>query len=157
MAEMSFRHLLNKWFSLSISGYYSWLSNLIAYETVTDLFDGKYKGYKVSTITRKTNMGKQNNYGGTVQLDYVYTAYKTRFAAFTYTDGTVETRYGENNEFSTDAEMDNLAPYMLRTGFDFKYHNFSISPRLQYCSEQRSVAFEKSDIPKNESLLTVIR
>jgi len=153
--ELGLKQFIGSNLSLSITGYYTKLTNLYAYIADADyknFYNGTYLGYKVDYIDVLYNQGEQKLYGGSLQIDHSLKFAGGRlnsFVSISYVDGAIQQKYQDANkvEQTTDAEIPAIAPFTLRFGTDFTYKRFSLAPRIIVTSEQHAYGFVKADIP----------
>ncbi len=159
--EMSMKQFIGSEFSISVTGYYTKLTNLYAYiadAAYKNFYHGKYLGYNVDFIDVLYNQGEEDIYGGSVQIDHSLKFANGRlntFLSINYIDGTIETKYQDANNAAqtTDAEIPGIAPISVHFGADFTYKKFSLAPRVIVSGEQRSYGFVKADIPDKRQTL----
>ncbi|MCS6990010.1 MAG: TonB-dependent receptor [Chloroherpetonaceae bacterium] len=154
--ELSARYALSKDLSVSFAGYYNLLEGL--FSQVAAVPAGVYAGnpntpspvdgfypvagfnFPVGYIESIINQGKQTNYGGTAQLDYVKNFRSSRlalYAAFSFIDGEVDA-FNEVQNALTKRQIGGISPFILRLGGDVVWKKFSFSPRLIAVSRQRT-------------------
>ncbi len=154
--ELSARYAFTKELSLSLSSYYNLLEGL--FSQVAAVPAGVYQGnpntpspvdgfypvagfaFPVNYIESIINQGKQTNYGGTAQLDYVKNFRASRlalYASLSVVDGEVEVLNVALNRL-TKRQIGGISPFILRLGGDIVWKKFSFSPRLIAVSRQRT-------------------
>ncbi len=143
--EVGFQHNFNENLSVQLSTYYNRLTNLYNTkgDSVLNLYNGQFLGFPVFDIEIPVNEGEQNNYGGTLQIDYKKQWQSgtklLSYLAMSYLDGTVdETENGETKEIGM------ISPLMVKGGVDIGWKKFSVSSRFIYNSAQRVLAFEEN-------------
>jgi len=144
--EMGFSQKFSAALSLSISAYYMKLNNLqtAGNDNLNEkLYNNQFLGYKVNFVETAINLGNQDNYGGSIQLDYskkINDFTVKTYTALSYIDGKVDAKNDGNL-----AQIGMISPFMLKMGGEIVYKKFSVSPRLVWVSEQRITAVEKAD------------
>ncbi|WP_299453073.1 TonB-dependent siderophore receptor [uncultured Microscilla sp.] len=147
------RYFITDAFSVSINSYYTWLTDLFNDKSDADhtnIYNGQFLGWNVDFIEVPVNEGQQQNYGGSLQLDYRKEMKNTKLNAYfivSYVDGRVDV-LGDGNK----AEIELVAPWQIKTGIDFSYKSFSVSPRLVWVGEQRMNAFQADNPTKRQTL-----
>lgn len=146
-SELSIKSYVNDALSFTLTGYYSRVTGLITtsgdegrtglynYDASTGNYT--YKGFPVDFVQIQINQGRQDIYGGTLQVDYFKIFGTTRFRAnlaLSYIEGSVD----EDDDGPAESkELGLIAPIMLKGGIDLKVGNFYIAPRFSYFNEQR--------------------
>ncbi len=134
-AEINSTFFLNKNLSISLSGYYNNITNLI----VDDNFmDESFQGIPVEVVKRRINKGSSETYGGNINLDWLY-SYGSFFdlhyyLSYSYVDGNIDS---ERLYYS--------AKSLLKTGLSIRFNRISISPRLNYRSRSYHKLQKKDD------------
>lgn len=121
--EASISYFLNDKIGIFVNGYYNDVTNLIVTEGKTDRI---FQGYQVDFAEVPANKGKVHTYGGTFRINAKYKINSKSFIdgylAYSYSDG----RYDDTIKIAYSAQN------TIKTGVDFKYNIFSLSPRLIY-------------------------
>lgn len=147
------RYFISKALSININGYYTWLSDLFNSKSDaahTNIYNGKFLGWDVGFIEVPVNEGKQENYGGSIQLDYRKELKNSKinvYLALSYVDGKVDVQ-GDGNK----VEIELIAPIQLKAGIDFTYRKLSVSPRVVWVDHQRFNAFDANDATKRQTI-----
>ena len=142
--EVNLRQFITHNFSVSLSSYVTFLSDLLRLGLDKDngnSYNGYFLGYKADNIEVQINQGKQVNYGGTIQLNHVFNFSKFKLQSYfslSYVDGRVE--YMKSNK-NMVVDIDNISPVMLRYGLELLHEKFSISARMLHVGKQRISAF----------------
>ncbi|MCS6820852.1 MAG: TonB-dependent receptor [Microscillaceae bacterium] len=149
--ELGISSFLNNNIGFSVNAYYSLLEGLFAYASdalTTQLYDGTYKGFPVGFIEVTINQGRQRNFGGTVQVDYLSKIGSkgrvTGFFALSYVEGNViDTQNGKKITQQASA----ITPLMFRWVTDVHVGKWTLSPRLQIVSKQRTFTLRQPQDP----------
>ncbi|EAY30755.1 TonB-dependent receptor plug domain-containing protein [Microscilla marina] len=149
-SELHLKTYLSESFSVSLTGHHSVADNL--FTTSTDVnrpeisrFGGEYLGWPVSTIEVRVNEGRQTIYGGTLQLDYFkdfgmllrgnpISGQVRAYIAASLIDGSVDPDAGGPQDA---IQIAYIAPFSLKTGFDFTLGRLFLGVRAQHYNEQR--------------------
>jgi len=151
--EVGFSHKFSQDLHLNMSAYYINLNNLITLGDDNEnekLYNNQFLGYQVDFIETRINLGKQENIGGSIQLDYSkkFTDVTIKsYAALSYIDGKVDAKSDGNL-----AQIGMISPFMYKMGGELVYKKFSVSPRLVWVSNQRVVALEKENASLRQSV-----
>ncbi|MEP7263672.1 MAG: TonB-dependent receptor [Bacteroidota bacterium] len=141
-AEMSIHQYLSNNFSITLDGYFTSLSGLHALaddNTSTHLYNNSFKGIPVDYIEVFINAGKQENYGGSIQLNYKWSAGRIRassYATLSYVNGKINSAEKESEELVPDLALEFISPFMLHGGTDLKSGKFIFSTRFTLLSAQ---------------------
>jgi outer membrane receptor for ferrienterochelin and colicin len=157
-AEVSINHTINGYLNLTLTGYYTHMSNLITNvpdSGNTNLYNNQYLGYPVDNIEVPFNAGTQKTYGGTVIVNSAFNIGTSKFKAWTsisYVDGTVM----ENGPSSKliEVPMPYIAPWQFRAGIDGYSGDFNYSIRLLHSGKQRVTGFTDAANPHDRQVLS---
>jgi outer membrane cobalamin receptor len=147
------RYFITDALSLSINGYYTWLTDLFnnkGDKDNTNIYGGEFLGWPVDFIEVPVNEGEQQNYGGSIQLDYRKEFKNVKLNTYliaSYVDGRVDVT-GDGNK----VEIELIAPLQLKAGIDFSYKKFSVSPRVVWVGTQRMNALQTDNPNKRQTL-----
>lgn len=147
------RYFITDALSVSFNGYYTWLTDLFNDKSDADntnIYGGQFLGWAVDFIEVPVNEGQQQNYGGSLQLDYRKEFKNMKLNTYlivSYVDGKVDAT-GNGNQ----VEIEMIAPLQIKAGVDFSYKRFSLSPRVVWVGEQRMNAFETDTPTKRQTL-----
>jgi outer membrane receptor protein involved in Fe transport len=136
--EISLQQYIGNNFSFTLTGYYARVTNLINFaadDGNTNLYGGQFLGWDVDYIEVFVNQGLEETIGGSLQLAYNYNFHKgwlRAYSNFSFVDG-AETIPGTMRK----SELDNISPWMVKSGIDISWRDFYIAPRLILLSEQR--------------------
>jgi outer membrane receptor protein involved in Fe transport len=148
--EIGIKQFIGNNFSLNLYTHYTQLNNLFALgsdKDNTNIYNGQFLGYPVDYIQVTFNEGQQNNYGGTLQIDYFYKFQKGNigfYAAASYLDGTTETNTSKG--FKT-VEIASISTLMGKVGVEGRYGKFYGSIRASIFNAQRLGLFEDNNNP----------
>lgn len=135
--EIGLKSYLTEAFGFSVNSFYAVYNDLYGDELDTKLYNNTYLGYPVATIVVSTNKDKQTNYGGEVELNYLYKIDNTNKVLFyvsgSYVDGFMNNKAPNGKKY----QIGNVVPLMFKGGFDLTYSDFTISPRFIYNSKSR--------------------
>jgi outer membrane cobalamin receptor len=149
--ELSLNQHVNQHINFILTGYYTRINGLIAGTSDngnTNLYNNRFLGYPVGYIEVPVNAGVQQNYGGNLQMNSVFTIGGSRFNAWSslsWVDGTVM-------EYATPAKLSKveislIAPWQFRAGIDGSSGDFTYSIRLLRSGRQRITGFENPAQP----------
>lgn len=140
--ELNVRQDLSNNFVVTADIYYTFLKGLLHFSddnATTKLYNNNFNGIPVDYIEVFTNNNRQMNYGGSIQLNWKYSAGKLKihsYGSVSYVDGKVEKGLEEKNEDEKDIELDFISHFMARLGTDLRLGKFTCSPRLTLMGEQ---------------------
>ncbi|MDX1904415.1 MAG: TonB-dependent receptor [Thermonemataceae bacterium] len=147
-SEKKFRATLNAFYSIS-EGLFDYGADA----TNGNLYNGTYKGWPVAFIEVAINRGRQNSFGGSLQLEYRSNFGKNNklnsYISASYVGGSVEI---SDNNATQKVELPAVAPLILKAGIDLDLGKFSISPRVIYVNEQHSYAPSQENKDKRQRL-----
>jgi iron complex outermembrane receptor protein len=138
--EVNLTHYLTDNLSVSAVGYYTALKNLYVFaddNLTTQRYNNMFNGIPVSYVEVFINEGKQESYGGNLQIKYKHTIghiFFNSYASVSYVNGTVVDH--SITATSRESELPFIAPFMFRVGTDIKKGKFSCSPRLLLMGRQ---------------------
>ncbi|HVU96316.1 MAG TPA: TonB-dependent receptor [Puia sp.] len=141
--ELGIRHNLTDNLILSLDGYYNTLRGLHAYaddNNSTRLYNNSFNGIPVDYIEVFVNDGRQKNYGGSLQLNWKFTAGNAHvnvLAAASYTDGVQEEESSSPAPGNKDMQIDFISPWMGYLQGDIREGRLTCSPRLVLMGRQR--------------------
>jgi outer membrane receptor protein involved in Fe transport len=145
--ELNIRQDITHNLILTFDAYYSRLLGLHEFSddnASTKLYNNSFNGIPVDYIEVFTNNNRQKNWGGSVQVNWKYFNGKLKmnsYASLSYVNGVFEKGPDEKDEEIKDAEIDFIAPFMLRLGTDMKLGKFTCSPRLIITGKQNLSGF----------------
>ncbi|GAA0894091.1 hypothetical protein GCM10009122_37710 [Fulvivirga kasyanovii] len=148
MTELSLKQRVRRNLDLTLTLYNSRVENTITNvpdNGNTNLYNNEFLGWNVYYIEVPYNQGKQENYGGNIALNSVFSLGRIDFnlwSSISYVDGTV-TLAGSD----TETEQANLAPWQFRIGLDGSLGNLDFSARLLQAGAQRTASFVDSTNP----------
>jgi outer membrane receptor for ferrienterochelin and colicin len=140
-SELSIRQYLSDNFSITLDGYYTQLTNLHANaddNKSTHLYNNSFAGASVNYIEVTINQGRQESYGGNIELNYKSSIGRLKLNSYTslsYTTGRVTSISGH------PAQPELISPYIFHLGTDLIYGKFTCSPRLTLMGRQNLSAF----------------
>ena len=140
--EATLHQQLGSNLSLSVSGFYSRLANLIwASRGAADA--GVYHGWPVDSIDFAENEGRGTTYGGTSELEamksFAPDRQLTAHVGLSVADGRIW------RDDSNSLPIGAMVPVQLRAGVDFDWDRWKISPRLASVGKQRVLATTEGD------------
>lgn len=121
--EGSLAYYFTENFHLSLNGYYNNISDLIVVEVKPK---DTFKGIPIDAAEKPINKGTSNTYGGTLRAESLFNFGDfslNPYAAYSLSLGDIA---GQTLPFS--------AMHTVKSGIDFNYKNFSLSPRLIFRS-----------------------
>jgi len=141
--ELSARFTANEHLSLTATGHYSDIVNIInpVLDTGSNsLYNGVYNGYPIDVIQINANLGQQSTYGATLQADYVrqYSSDQSLnlYAAYSYIDGNID--LDESGDLP-ERNLPGISNHTVKVGGTLKLGAWSFSPRLTVMSNQRVI------------------
>ncbi len=141
-AELSLQHYFNYNLYVTLNAYYSFLKGLHKFSDdneTTHLYNNSFNGIPVDYIEVFTNNARQQNYGGSMNLNLKTAIGKLNFnsyASLSIVSGRVEDGNKESVETKKDARLDFIAPFIFRIGTDVKAGKFSFAPRMTVMGRQ---------------------
>lgn len=123
---------------LEASAYQTRLRNLfqvVSDAEVTRLYGGHYKGWPVDFIAVQTNLGRQENRGGSLLVTGSWGAGGRKLRAslgYSYVDGQVD-RFQNGAE----VEIERVSPHMGKVAVEWAGEAWSVAPRLLWIGTQR--------------------
>jgi len=152
--ELSVRQFIGNNFSVSVSSYITFLSDLVIRAgDVNNLYNGHFLGNKIGFIETFINQGKQTNYGGNIILNHSALFGKLKlnsYASVSYVNGTTDLNFNNQNR---KVEIENVSPIIVRVGADVYFNKFSGSVRLINVGKQRINLFEDPTNPNARQTL----
>jgi outer membrane cobalamin receptor len=140
--ELNLRQNITDNLIISVSGYYTKLSGLLQFaddNETTKLYNNMFLGIPVDYIEVFTNNNRQQNYGGSIQVDGNFSIGEVQInsiASLSYVQGRHDNGLSENEETEKDIELSFIAPFMFRFQNDIKAGKFTCSPRLLLMGRQ---------------------
>ena len=140
--ELSIKQYFTNNLSLTVEGYYTALDNLLGFaddNATTHLYNNQFFSIPVDYIEVYVNQGRQENYGGSIQLNWKTTVSKVKlnsFASVSYTDGIIQSALREEDELTPDAKVDFISKFIVHAGIECSLGKFTIAPRAIFMTEQ---------------------
>jgi len=140
--ELSIKQYLTDNFSITLNGYYTGINGLHSFADdaqTTHLYNNMFNGIQVDYVEVFVNQARQQNYGGSMLLNwkkYIRKIQMNTFISLSYVNGKIDNALKESEETIPDAQLEFISPYMLRVGTDFKAGKISCSPRLILIGKQ---------------------
>ncbi len=140
--ELSIKQYLTNNLSVTVDGYYTALYNLLGFaddNTSTHLYNNQFFSIPVDYIEVYVNQGRQENYGGSFQLNWKTSVSKARlnsYASISFTDGIVQSALKQEDELTPDAKVDFISKFIVHAGIDCSIGKFTIAPRAIFMTEQ---------------------
>lgn len=140
--ELNIRQYLTNNFTVTADGYYTISNGLHATANdnlSTHLYNNTFDGVHVDYIEVLINEGRQENYGGSLQLNLKHSigdAVFNTYASLSYVNGEVDNAGTEGNVGHYDAQLPFISPWMFRIGIDMQVGKFTFSPRLLIMGRQ---------------------
>lgn len=128
--EINLAYIFTEQLRINVNGYVNDVTDLITVEGWTNR---EFKGIPVEFGQSPINKGDLLSYGGTVRFDGFFNiggSFLNYYLAYTHSDGRITTITGQ--------EIDTLnysAMNFVKAGIDYRWNNFSISPRIIYRSK----------------------
>ncbi len=145
--ELSLRQRLGRNLSATLTGYYSKLTDLIAFGADADhdnLYDGEYRGWPVGYIEVTINQGEQTNLGGSLNLNFIHSFSRENVinlrAIMSYVDGDTD-----DPVLDKAIEIAEISPIIIRGQADWDFKKPHLSPQVIVVSEQRTRATQNPD------------
>ena len=159
-SELNISQRINDRLFVSVDAYYNLLKGLYSAaddNLSTRLYNNSFYGIHADYIEVFVNRKKQNNYGGSIEINWKKTIGEVNFhttGSVSYTNGIINGGTNEYNETSTDTEADFLSPWMAKLGTDLSLGKFTCSPRLILMGRQRitGIADTSSNIVRRQTL-----
>jgi outer membrane receptor for ferrienterochelin and colicin len=153
-AELNIRQYVTDNFSVSLDGYYTLLTNLHSNaddNKSTHLYNNSFAGASVDYVEVTVNQGKQDSYGGSIQLNYKNSIGRVKlnsYASLSYTGGHVIP------VTQRPAQLEFISPYIFHLGTDLKSGKFTCSPQLTLVGRQNLTGFSdtSSAIMKRQTI-----
>jgi outer membrane receptor protein involved in Fe transport len=140
--ELNIRRYLDDNFTVTADAYYTVVTGLHAFaddNASTKLYHNLYNGMPVDYVEVFINQGRQENFGGSIQLNLKQNTGAmsfNSFASLSYVSGEIDDPTTENAAGHYDAQLPFISPWMFRIGTDMKAGKFSFSPRLLIMGRQ---------------------
>lgn len=156
-AELSVNQKINKKLSVTLTGYYTHIDNIINNVPDagnTNLYNGKFLGWNAGFISVPFNLGHQITYGGNLVINSVFDIAGGHFNAYSsvsYVDGKVE-EVVTGNQFKK-VQLPLVAPFQFRLGLDGNWTNWYFSARLQTVGKQRVTGFVNTADPNKRQTI----
>jgi len=151
--ELSIKRYISDNFSMTVNGYFTSLSGIHAFaddNTSTKLYNNTFNGIPVDYIEVFVNHGRQQNFGGSIQLNSKNSIGKIRmnsYAFISYVTGKIDDASKESLETTPDTRQEFISPFIMHMGTDLKAGKFSFAPRLILVGKQNIAGI--SDSSKN--------
>lgn len=130
---------LGRRWALEASVYRTRLTNLfrvVSDDAVTHLYGGHYKGWPVDFIAVQTNLGRQENLGGSLLATGSWSTAGGQVVkaslGYSYVDGQVDQ---SNN--GAEVEIERVSPHMGKVTLEWVGEGWSVAPRLSWIGTQR--------------------
>ncbi|MCU0424109.1 MAG: TonB-dependent receptor [Candidatus Kapabacteria bacterium] len=154
-AELNVSTFLSDDLSLTASGFFTTLTGLfreVSDATSLNIYNGRYKGYPVSTIIIFINQGRQYTYGATLNASYIalrnQTAKLEFFGALSWIDGAVSIT-DNNADFR---ETPYVSPFAFKGGVQVTFEKFNLSARVIWQDRQRTAAFQAARPERRQTI-----
>ncbi|MDB5156024.1 MAG: btuB 3 [Mucilaginibacter sp.] len=140
--ELNIRQYLTDNFIVTADGYYTVSTGLhtTADDNVsTHLYHNTFDGVPVDYVEVFINQGRQENYGGSLQLNLKHSigdVFLNTYASLSYVGGETDDPKTENQADHYDAQLPFISPWMFRVGTDMRAGKFTFSPRLLLMGRQ---------------------
>jgi len=140
--ELNVRQYLTDNFTITADGYYTVSTGLITTANdnlSTKLYHNTFDGVPVDYIEVFINQGRQENYGGSLQLNLKHSiggAVFNTYASLSYVNGEIDNPATEGKAGHYDAQLPFISPLMFRIGTDLQAGKFTFSPRLLLMGRQ---------------------
>jgi len=140
--ELNIRQYITDNFTFTADGYYT-LSNGL-HTTADDnlsthLYNNSFDGVPVTYVEVLINQGRQENYGGSLQLNLKHSigdAFFNTYASLSYVTGEVDDPATVGKVGHYNAQLPFISPWMFRIGTDMQAGKFTFSPRLLIMGRQ---------------------
>ncbi len=148
--ELHINKIIKDNLSLSLDLFYLDLEGLfvdVSDREYKNFYDGKYLGWNVGYLQVTTNNGKQQNWGGSLLLDYQKTFGNLKvgfYGSVDYVDGTVDSPQ------VSGLQIPLITNWLGKAGLTLGYKGISLSNRLIASGEQILASFEKIDDDKTK-------
>ncbi|MEO6669258.1 MAG: TonB-dependent receptor [Ferruginibacter sp.] len=140
--ELSIRQYVTDNFTISMQGYYTILTGLLAFaddNESTHLYNKRFNGIPVDYVEVFVNQGRQYNYGGSMQLNWQASIGKIRmssYAVISYVNGKIDNALKEIDETKPDTRPEFISPLIFHIGTELAIRKFSCAPRLILMGKQ---------------------
>lgn len=140
--ELNIRQYITDDFTITADGYYTVSNGLHAFaddNQSTRLYHNSFEGVPVDYVEVFINQGRQENYGGSLQLNIKHNigdVYLNTYAALSYVSGETDDPGTNNQTGHYDTQLAFISPWMLRIGTDVQAGKFTLSPRLLLMGRQ---------------------
>jgi outer membrane receptor protein involved in Fe transport len=140
--ELNIRQYITDNFTVTADGYYTTSNGLLSTaddNLSTKLYHNTFDGVQVDHIEVFINQGRQENYGGSLQLNLKHStgnAVFNTYASLSYVNGEVDDPGTEGKVDHYDAQLPFISPLMFRIGTDMQAGKFTFSPRLLLMGRQ---------------------
>jgi outer membrane receptor protein involved in Fe transport len=140
--ELNIRQYLTDNFIVTADGYYTVSTGLHTTaddNASTHLYHNIFDGVPVDYVEVFINQGRQENYGGSLQLNLKHSigdVFLNTYASVSYVSGEVDDPKTENQADHYDAQLPFISPWMFHIGTDMQAGKFAFSPRLLFMGRQ---------------------
>jgi outer membrane receptor protein involved in Fe transport len=138
--EVQIQQALGANLTVGVSGFHSWLTDLVLESDVTARTSGTYLGWPVAYLQSSVNGGRERMYGGTLSLEHLMVFGPDRRlhvrGALSLVDGRVSMPEAPGGEMESGA----FAPELFQLVADIDWGAWSFAPRLVSTGEQRGLA-----------------
>jgi len=140
--ELNIRQYINDNFTVTADGYYTVSNGLHTTaddNASTHLYRNTFEGVPVDYVEVFINQGRQENYGGSLQLNLKHSignVFLNTYASVSYVGGEVDDPKTENQADHYDVQLPFISPWMFRIGTDMQAGKFTFSPRLLLMGRQ---------------------
>lgn len=135
--EFGIKSYLTDELGFTFNSFYSIYNDLYGDDVDNTIYNNKYKGYPINVIVVAKNKDKQINYGGEIELNYLFRISNNEklltYLSISYVDGYMDKKAPNGKNY----QIGNVVPLMFKGGFDLYYSNLVISPRIIYNSKSR--------------------
>ncbi len=150
--EFGVKQRFGESFSVDLHSYLFQLDNLYLFVSDKDnqnLYNNQFLGYPIGYVQTVVNQDRQNNYGGTLQFNYLYNTENVNLEAYlacSYVMGELlSSKLG-------NIEAENITNLLIKSGVDLRIGRFSFAPRMIYTGEQKQSSLQKDNPTKREYL-----
>jgi len=122
-------------FFTSLSGIHGFADDNLS----TKRYNNSFNGIPVDFIEVFINKGRQQNYGGSIQVNSrnsFGTVNMNSHASISWVNGKIDNAAKESLETTPDTRPEFISPLMFRIGTDLKAGKFSFAPRLILMGKQ---------------------
>jgi outer membrane receptor for ferrienterochelin and colicin len=140
--ELNIRQQITDNLIITAGGYFTALSGLLQFSddnASTRLYNNSFNGMHVDYIEVFENNNRQQNYGGSIQVEGKYAIGNVMInsmASVSYVNGKIDNGLGEGLEIEKDAQLSFISPFMFHFVNDIKAGKFTCSPRLLLMGRQ---------------------